>query len=87
MEWKKWEDKILIYGAVEAKISKALEKKLLGKCLADYFAVLIMHTFSDVEDECTTARALMELEHMLYARSTKNKKKILHYHNQVHAYT
>lgn len=30
-EWSKWEEKLLLYGSVEARSSKALEKKLSGK--------------------------------------------------------
>ena len=31
MEWDKWEEKLLVYGEVEAKSSRALQKKLLGE--------------------------------------------------------
>ena len=30
-EWIIWEEKLLLYGSVEARSSKALEKKLSGK--------------------------------------------------------
>lgn len=30
-EWTKWEGKLLLFGEVESRSSKALQKKLLGK--------------------------------------------------------
>ena len=41
-EWRKWEAKLLLYGEVEAKSSKMLEKKLTGKCIENFFFVAIV---------------------------------------------
>ena len=37
----------------------------------------------EVEDECSTAKALVMLEYAVDARATENKKKIIHYHDEV----
>ena len=75
---------MLLFGDVESRSSKALQKKLSGEFL-HLFSMLYTDDVLpiDIKDECNTAKALMILEHALYARSTKEKKKIIYYSDKV----
>ena len=75
----------MLFGEVESRSSKALPKKLLGKHSYIILELTIKCTclISDVQNECDTAKSLVVLEYALFARSTKVKKKIIYYHDQV----
>ena len=61
-EWTKWEGKLLLFGEVESRSSKALQKKLLGKHSYIILELTIKCTclISDVQNECDTAKSLFQ---------------------------
>ena len=86
VEWAKWEENLLLSGEAEARSSNELQKKLSSvNWLYFLYAVLIVHHIYglEVQDECSTAKALVMPEYAVNARATENKKKIIHCHDEV----